>query len=169
MADPTSAIVIRLSLPAGLERIRRRLDRSATLGVPAHVTILYPFLARDDLTRSVRSELAGIGREIRAFDVRFETAWRWPRVVYLEPRPREPFVALIDRIVASYPDYPPYAGTIDEVIPHLTIAESNAPLDDTLAAATAFLPFTARAAALEVLAEGDDGRWSRHWRLPLRP
>jgi hypothetical protein len=71
--------------------------------------------------------------------------------------------------VASYPDYPPYSGTIDEVIPHLTIAESDAPLDDTLAAATAYLPFAARAAALDVLAEADDGRWSRRWRLPLRP
>ena len=37
-----SAVVVRLPIPSALERIRRRLDPVAGVGIPAHVTILYP-------------------------------------------------------------------------------------------------------------------------------
>ena len=137
--------------------------------MPAHVTVLYPFLRRRDLTGVVRGELASIAHEIRAFDVRFSTVGRWPGVVYLEPDPRDPFSAMIERVVAHWPDHPPYDGAIDEVIPHVTIAEREGPIDDVLAAVPAFLPFEARATALEVLAETDEGRWRRRWRLPFKP
>jgi hypothetical protein len=83
--------------------------------------------------------------------------------------PERPFTALIDRAAARFPEYPPDAGTIDVVIPHLTVVESDSrPLDEVVAAAQAALPFEAAADALEVLAEGDDGRWRRRWRLPFR-
>jgi hypothetical protein len=77
---------------------------------------------------------------------------------------------MIDRVAASFPEHPPYAGTISEVIPHLTVVESHeAALDEVLAAARSALPFEARAEAFEVLAEAADGRWRRRWRLPFRP
>jgi 2'-5' RNA ligase len=168
MSEKPSAVIVRLRLPAGLERLRRARDRSASHGVPAHVTILYPFLPQSDLTGTVRGELASIAREIRAFDVRFSTVARWPGVVYLEPEPRAPFRAMIDRVVARWPDHPPYDGAVDEVIPHLTIAEHDDPLDDVLAAVPGFLPFEAPATGLEVLAETGEGRWRSRWRLPFR-
>jgi 2'-5' RNA ligase len=163
-----SAIVVRVRVPAAIERLRRAHDRSARLGVPAHVTILYPFVAAADLTSAVREDVAAIAAEIRAFEVRFESAARWPGVVYLEPRPSGPFTGLIDRAAAQFPEHPPYAGAISEVIPHLTVVESDAAsLDEVLRAAQAALPFEAGADALEVLAEGQDGRWRRRWRVPF--
>lgn len=165
-----SAIVVRIRVPASIERLRRAHDRSAHLGVPAHVTILYPFVPASELTPAVRREVAAIAGELRAFEVTFQSVARWPGVVYLEPRPSSRFAALIDRSAAAFPEHPPYAGSIDEVIPHLTVVESDdAPFDAIEATARAALPFQAPAEALDVLVEGDAGRWRRHWRLPFRP
>jgi hypothetical protein len=169
MTERSSAIVVRIRVPAAIERLRRAHDRAARLGVPAHVTILYPFLARTELTAAVRDDLTEIAGEFRSFQVTFLEAARWPGLVYLEPRPSTPFTGLIDRVAACFPEHPPYAGAISEVIPHVTVAESHeAPLEAIVAAAQAALPFEATAAGLEVLTEADDGRWRRRWRLPFR-
>ena len=165
-----SAIVVRIRVPAAIDRLRRAHDRSARLGVPAHVTILYPFVDGSELTPAVREQVAAIAGGFRAFEVTFASAARWPGVVYLEPQPSSRFSALIDVCAAAFPEHPPYAGTIDEVIPHLTVAETDSgPLDEILAAARLAVPFEATADALEVLAEGADGRWRRRWRLPFGP
>jgi 2'-5' RNA ligase len=138
--------------------------------VPAHVTILYPFVNGPELTPTVRRQVAEIAGEFRAFEVSFSTVGRWPGVVYLEPSPSSTFAALIDRCAAAFPEHPPYAGTIAEVIPHLTVVEGDdVDVEEIVEAAEAALPFAARAEGLEVLVEGDDGRWSGRWRLPFRP
>jgi 2'-5' RNA ligase len=170
MTERASAIVIRFRVPAAIERLRRAHDRAAQLGVPAHVTINYPFVAASELTPAIRDELAQIAGEFRAFQVTFSEAARWPGLVYLTPTPSSPFTALIDRVVACFPEHPPYAGAISEVIPHLTVVESDeTPLDAVLTAAREAIPFEARAAALDVIVEGDEHRWRRRWRLPFRP
>jgi 2'-5' RNA ligase superfamily len=165
-----SAIVVRIRVPAAIDRLRRTHDRSARLGVPAHVTILYPFVDGAELTPEIREKVNSIAGGFRAFEVVFASAARWPGVVYLEPQPTSRFSALIDICAAAFPEHPPYAGTIDEVIPHLTVAETDSgPLDEILAAARLSVPFEATADSLEVLAEGADGRWQRRWRLPFGP
>ena len=169
MSERASAIVVRIRVPPAIERLRRTHDRAAGLGVPAHVTILYPFVPAAELTPAVRDEVASIAAEVRSFTVRFTTAARWPGLVYLEPAPSSPFTALIDRAAARFPEHPPYAGAIFEVIPHVTVVESHdAPFDEILVEARAALPFEAEAEGLEVLVEGDEGRFRRRWRLPFR-
>lgn len=111
-----------------------------------------------------------MAREIRAFEVRFGEVSRWPGVLYLEPMPRAPFAALIERVAARFPEHPPYAGAIDEVIPHLTIAEEIADpsrLDLLTATVRPHLPFRAPAVGLDVIAHDGDERWRRRWRLPF--
>ncbi len=89
-------------------------------------------------------------------------------VAYLAPEPASAFTALTASIVARFPEYPPYGGAHAVVIPHLALAESAvAPLDSIDVIATRSLPFSRRISAIEVLAEGPDGRWHRHWRVPL--
>ncbi len=77
-----SAIVVRVPVPPAVERLRRRWDRAARMGVPAHVTILYPFVAAADLDASVRGALARIAAGHRPFDVRFGQVGRFPTAVY---------------------------------------------------------------------------------------
>jgi 2'-5' RNA ligase len=165
-----SAIVVRIRVPAAIERLRKARDWAARRGVPAHVTILYPFVNGPELTPAVRRQVAEIAGEFRAFEVSFSTVGRWPGVVYLEPVPASRFSALIDRCAAAFPEHPPYAGTIAEVIPHLTVVEGDdVDVEEIVEAAAAALPFRARADGMEVLVEGDDDRWRGRWRLPFRP
>jgi 2'-5' RNA ligase len=167
-AEPASAIVARVPVPRVLQRLRATWDRSARVGVPAHVTILFPFLPPGRLLPEVRRELAAIAATQVPFDVRFERVGRFPGVVHLEPEPAAPFVALTNACIARYPELPPYGGAFDEVIPHLTVAESDdAPLDEVAAAAERLLPFRHRVASLEVLVEGGQSRWHTYWRIPL--
>jgi 2'-5' RNA ligase len=166
--EPASAIVIRVPLPSGLDRLRNRWDIAARAGVPAHVTILYPFLAASDLTSPHRSTLSALGRRVEPFEITFRRVGRFPTVVYLVPEPAAPLTTLTDAIVARYPDHPPYGGAFDDVIPHLTVTDAEeAPLDAIAAEAARWLPFTHHATALEVLVESPEGRWRRRWRLPL--
>jgi 2'-5' RNA ligase len=167
-AEPASAIVARVPLPPALHRLRTTWDRSARLGVPAHVTILFPFLPAHGLVADLRHELAAIAATQAPFDVRFERVGRFPDVVYLVPEPVAPFVRLTNAFVARYPELPPYGGAFEDVIPHLTLAESGeAPLDEVAAAAQRVLPFQHRIGSLEVLVEGGASPWRTEWRLPL--
>ncbi len=132
------------------------------------MTALYPFMPVADLTPDVRRDLATIAASVAPFDVRFARARRWDTVVWLEPEPDQAFRALTAAIAAHWPAYPPYGGVHDEVIPHLTITESDeAPLEKIEAAAMAGLPFTARASALELWRQDESERWHPHWRMPL--
>jgi 2'-5' RNA ligase len=166
--EPASAVVVRVPLPPALARLRSRWDRAARLGVPPHVTVLFPFLKPSALDPTVRRQLAGIAATVAPFEVRFTSVGRFPNVVYLAPEPADPFVALTEAVASRFPEHPPYEGAFDVVIPHLTITEADeAPLDELEALAAGSLPFHRRATALEVIVEGDDGRWRSRWRIPL--
>ena len=163
-----SAVVVRVPVPPAVERLRRRWDRAAQSGVPAHVTILYPFIPVNDLDASVRHALGRIAADHEPFDVRFARIGRFPSVVYLAPDPPEPFNRLTEAIHARFPDFPPYEGAHDVVIPHLTIVESiEAPLDEAATVAATALPIRHRVTRLEVLVQGPDDRWHTRWRLRL--
>jgi 2'-5' RNA ligase len=167
-AGPVSAVVVRVALPEALANIRRRHDPASANGIPAHVTLLFPFIPVARLAPAVRRELATVAGSVAPFDLRFGEVGRFPGVVYLAPEPADTFVSLTASIVSRFPDFPPYAGTHAEVVPHLTLTDaSEAPLDAVAGAARHWLPFTRRVSALELLVEDGTGRWCRHWRLPL--
>lgn len=147
---------------------RAKYDWSAQHGVPAHITLLYPFAP----TERVDDELLGRLRELFASEapVTFELprVARFPEVAWLAPEPSEPFSALIELIAGRFPDYPPYEGAHEEVIPHLTVAEGGPELQDRVEAAlTEHLPIAARADDVALLFEGDDGLWFEAHRFPL--
>lgn len=112
--------------------LRQRFDPTTALGVPAHVTILSPFMDVSAATQEVVSRVEQVLRRTRRFAFDLEHAAPWPTVAYLAARPREPFNALTRAIAAEFPDYPPYGGAHAELIPHLTFAAGDA---QTLASA----------------------------------
>lgn len=165
-----SGVTIRLSVPDAVRRLRHRFDPNAALGIPAHVTILYPFLPPEDLDDSVRTALARIATEHEPFDVALVEVGRWPTVVYLRPEPADRFLSLTRSVFARWPSCPPYAGIHTELVPHLTLAETDdgAVLEETATAAGKLhLPIRSRASSIEVLTDSDDGTWRLRWRLPL--
>ncbi len=106
---------------------RDRLDRAATWGVPAHVTVLYPFLPPSAISAAAIAALADAVGSVSAFDCEFATTgWFGEGVLWLAPRPDEPFRALTQAVSAAFPGYLPYGGAHDDVVPHLTIGDRSA-------------------------------------------
>jgi 2'-5' RNA ligase len=167
-SEQTSAIIVRVPIPAGIERVRRRWDRAASLGVPPHVTILFPFFSPDRLEPPVRHELWAIAAAHVPFDVRFASVGRFPGLAYLAPEPAVEFTSLTEACVARFPDFQPYGGAHEDVVPHLTVVESDeAPMAEITSALERHLPFSHRVQALEVITPTQAGPWRLRWRLPL--
>jgi 2'-5' RNA ligase len=147
---------------------RAKHDWSARRGVPAHVTVLYPFLPTERVDDRLLAELGELFASHPAFSFQLGSVSRFPDVAWLAPEPSEPFEALTRIVAERYPDYPPYEGLHDEVIPHLTVAEGDAELQDQVEAAlTEHLPIAAQAQDVVFMFEGDDGRWREAHRFPL--
>jgi 2'-5' RNA ligase len=168
-----SAIVVPIRLTEALEAIRRDHVDNTRLGVPAHVTVLFPFVPSPSMTpHDVARAAAAIGR-IEAFDVDFREARTFDAsptkegVVWLAPEPAAPFIAMTEAIVAAFPDYRPYDGLHDTVIPHLTLANVDVDLPMLIEATRPELPFSRRVASAAVLVEDVARRWRIAHELPL--
>jgi 2'-5' RNA ligase len=164
-----SAVIIRARLPAGLERRRRRSIADAADGVPAHLTLLYPFVDPAELDDAIRGRIAAVAANHEPFDYRLVGEARWPDTVYVAVAPADPFVTLQADLGAAFPDYPIYGEPAGfAFVPHVTIAEGPSTEDPATAAdpAWAMLPRPGRATALEVIAS-DGHRWRLVWRLRL--
>ena len=108
--------------------LRERYDPTATVGVPAHITVLFPFISPDLLTARDLARATETFQRIRPFEFRLEQVDRFPESLYLVPEPDEPFILLTEAIVREFPEYPPYGGKFTEIIPHLTVANRSAEL-----------------------------------------
>ena len=72
--------------------LRARLDPSASRGVPAHVTVLYPFVTPEQMTAALIARAAAAVASVSGFDCRFAgTGWFGDDVVWLAPDPSGPF------------------------------------------------------------------------------
>jgi 2'-5' RNA ligase len=150
---------------------RERLDPTAVHGVPAHITVLYPFVPPPALTPAVTSRLGALFASARPFDFALRRiGWFGDDVVYLAPDPPEPFVALTRLVADAYPEHPPYEGAYAEITPHLTIGSGpRAELRRAADAVRTSLPIRARAGDvwLMVGTSSPTGRWRVRARYPL--
>jgi 2'-5' RNA ligase len=165
-----SALIIRARLPAGLERLRRRGVHDAAAGVPAHLTLLYPFIMPDQLGRPVRDRVAAACATHEPFDYILAGQARWPDTVYVVVEPVAPFVGLQQALARAFPEFPIYGTDASfEFVPHLTIAEGPAADDETTRSDPAWLalPRPARTTAVEAIARAGEGRWRTVWRIRL--
>ena len=164
-----SAIIVPISVPVTITRLRERMDPSAAQGVPAHVTLLYPFMSVDGLDDEVRRKVGRIVATEPAFTVHFRQISRFPNVVYLPPDPPDPFRRLTTALAAEFPDYPPYEGAYPEVVPHMTVAQ-DVPADFYAAAEHALpacLPVRHIVREAWLIGHRPEQPWHTLWRLPL--
>jgi 2'-5' RNA ligase len=108
-------------------RYRERYDPSARRKVPAHVTILYPFMPPEEVDGEVLETLRGITASVPRFEYHLGETRRFPVALYLEPKPDRAFSALTDGVFRAFPDYPPFAGKFATVVPHVTVAHGDEP------------------------------------------
>ena len=169
-ADLETALLITVpDMPKVIRDTRLSLDPGAALGVPEHVTVMYPFLHPDDVGEAIVDRLEKICSETAGFEFSLtEVRWFGEAVVWLAPRPEDPFRRLSMLVEREFGTRP-YGGAYDEITPHLTIGY-HAPVDQMRAAqdvVVPFLPIHARAAELALFQGGPAG-WAEVRRFLFR-
>jgi len=139
---PESAILVPVpEAEPVVGRLRARLDRSAGRGIPAHVTVLYPFVPPAQVTPAVIEMAAAAVKSVPGFDCRLAgTDLFGEDVLWLAPEPAGPFRALSAAVHAAFPQDPPFGGAFADVIPHLTIGDRPEDGISALRAAGAQVP-----------------------------
>jgi hypothetical protein len=159
MLRRTALIVAVPEADPHVEAIRLEHDWSASVGVPAHVTVLFPFAPPEAIdTAALGDTFAALAPFAFALDrvERFDTGLTW-----LHPEPSEPFEELTRTVWLRWPEHPPYGGAHDVVVPHLTVSETPLELDLPL-------PIHAVATGVSLIEEASPGgRWSVRARYPL--
>lgn len=171
----TAVIVPVNGAEAAVSRFRLRYDRSAPFGVPAHLTIVFPFVPLDRLGEHDLQDLAEIFAAEAAFTVVFHGFGRFPGqraddpdVLWLAPEPTDPFRRLTIAVANRWPEAPPYSGMFDDIVPHLTVTETApaAAIDQAQTAITAALPIASRIDRGSLIAF-DGMVWRERRQLPL--
>jgi 2'-5' RNA ligase len=168
---PESALICRVpEAERYIARYRERYDPSARRNVPAHVTVLYPFVPPAAIDADVLARLGEIARTVPCFDYRLARTKRFPVALYLDPEPGDSYAALMDAVFRAFPDYPPFEGKFDTVVPHVTVAHGDEPLlceiEIELRIALPGAGVRARCHEL-VLIENSSGRWEQMHVFPL--
>ena len=172
METPETALIIPVpEAEEAVGRFRMSLDQAAAWGVPAHVTVLYPFLPPDQIDDDVLAALHDVIAEVPCFDVTLtHVDWFADTVVWLAPQPDLSFRRLTAAVWQRFPEAPPYAGAHPQTVPHLTIGH-DAPLPllkQAATAVTAHLPITAAINAVHLIAgTANHGSWPTLARFAL--
>ncbi|HET9681201.1 MAG TPA: 2'-5' RNA ligase family protein [Candidatus Limnocylindrales bacterium] len=177
VADRTSsgrsAVILPIRLPPELEAVHSAAVGVAALGVPAHVTLLFPWLEPEAIGSPDIATLRRVVGGEPAFDLVLVAARAFPRrgdqpgTTYLVPEPAEPCIRLTRAIWAAFPDHPPYEGAFEAVVPHLTVADDAARLEEVARIAEVALPAKRWVSEAWLIVEGEGGRWARRARLAL--
>lgn len=172
-ATRTAVLVLVPEADPAVGRHRQRFDRAASLGVAAHVTVLFPFVDPADVDDALLERLASAVRRTPAFDCAFRgLRWFDEDVLWLAPEPAEPFRELTRAVFAEFPGHPPYEGAFEDLAPHLTVGQrplaSHAELQEVEGELTRLLPFTTRVTRAHLMAGGDEpASWRVLHELPL--
>jgi 2'-5' RNA ligase len=132
--SPITALVARVpEAEPWVGALRDQFDPSTRLGVPAHVTVLAPFMAPAQVTPEVLRRIGRVLGAFPSFSFELRKVGRFAATAYLAPEPATPFVSLTQAIVAEFPDYLAYGGAYPDIVPHLTVADGDAALADLAA------------------------------------
>jgi 2'-5' RNA ligase len=152
---------------------RLEYDPVAAAGVPAHITLIVPWLPPDEIEPADLDELAAALHSTSSFEFFLrQVNWFGRAVLWLAPDPVEPFVKLTSRLADRF-GTPPYDDEFDEIVPHLTVAHASDGVE--LAGVAADLgkrlkkdPIRCRAEEVWVMV-GDGQAWSVRDSVQLMP
>lgn len=135
--------------------------------VPAHVSVLYPFLDADQLTDEVVARLGGVIAGCAPVEVAFRRCAADGGFAHLPPEPAAPLDALTAAVRAHWPEVLPYGGQHGEAAAHLTVAMDADPATaaDVVATVTPLLPVRARLDRVLLVVFVD--RWTLRAHFPL--
>ncbi len=161
-----SAVIVAVEeAAAAVDEWRERTctDKPST-GVPAHITLVFPFVPAAEIDDGVIASLGAVFDAAERFRFELREPRRFPSILYVAPDPALPFVRLTEALVVRFPEHLPYAGAVDAIVPHLTVAQgSGAVLDEAEAGVRPHLPIRAEAREALLLEEVEPSR--RRWRI----
>jgi len=174
-ADPgyeTSLVILVPDAEPVVSPFRQKYDPSASQGMPAHITINYPFRADIPSRPELYAKLDALFSKYPPIQFSLVRINQFPGVLFLEPVPVYPFIDLIQAVATEFPDSPPYKGEFSAVIPHLTVAQSD-DKSEFKRIKSEFMEFSRRHLPIEITAEGASlmnnrsGTWSVQKKFPL--
>jgi 2'-5' RNA ligase len=155
--------------------LRAKHDPAAAAGMPAHITLLFPFKPPEDIDAGVLDGLRQCFAGFAPFRFRLAETRRFVApdpVLYLAPEPAGMFRALTMAIWQRHPEMPPYRGRHPDIVPHLCVArlsdrkQLEQVARDLAPAAAAGLPIQATATEV-ALVDTRSGRWRTRTMLRL--
>jgi 2'-5' RNA ligase len=162
----TALVVLVPELEPLIGAWRRDHTSDGACGMPPHVTLIYPFADSSEVGPYLPELAEELGR-FSPFELAFRGTRRFPETLYLEPEPAEPFVAMTQALASAFPDFPPYGGQLDEIVPHASIAQGGEPLfarvEDEVVPR---LPVSVRVERAWLMEDTSAG-WRRHTAFPL--
>ncbi len=105
-----------------LASVGARYPGTVREGVPAHVSLLYPFVAAAELDEGITSALGELLAGQAPMRVQFAECYRRDGFVALLPDPIDGLKELVSTTRRRWPDVVPYEGVYGDVEPHLTVA-----------------------------------------------
>lgn len=100
-----------LAVPAAdslVAKHREHLDLAAQDGIPAHITVVYPFKPLAEITAADHKSLEATFLNHPEFTIRgSQTAWLGDSVVCVAVDDAEPARQLIGAVVETFPNFPP--------------------------------------------------------------
>jgi 2'-5' RNA ligase len=151
-----------------VEPFRLDLDPVAAAGVPAHITLIVPWLPLSEIDDDSLAELDEQLASTASFAfVLSSVGWFGRHVLWLAPEPADPFVRLTWQLAEHF-STPPWDDEFDEVVPHLTVghASDGVELAPVGAALATQLPLECVAKEIWVMV-GDGTRWHVRHQVPL--
>ena len=163
-----TALLVQVPVEDPVDDFRRRhLAASVARGLPAHVTVLFPFAPAATIDAELHAQVAEHFATFPAFRAELTRVGRFDAHVWLAPEPHERFIALLAGTYARFPLFPPYGDAFAEPVPHLTIAEVGPDwsieqvTEEAESALGPGLPFAFDVDRIGLFEELTDGTWQQ--------
>ena len=102
-------------------------ERYTATRIPAHLTLLYPFVPVDEVDVAAE-RLRGVCSEVAPFEITLDRYGEFETAIFLEPSDPRLIRALFRLVANAFPEHPPYGGEFGpDLHPHLTLAAFERP------------------------------------------
>ncbi len=170
--SPQSALLVPVpEAEALVGEWRAAHDPTARAGVPAHITLVVPWVPPEQIKQEHFEELEELLAHWEPFDYTLEEVrWFGRRVLWLAPSPAAPFKKLTS-LLADHFETPPWQGEFPEVVPHLTVGLASdagaSSLSEAAKDLASKLPLKCRASQVDVMC-GDGADWTVVYQVLFR-
>lgn len=170
----TSALIVEVpEAEPYVSEYRDKHDPTVQWGVPAHITLLFPFLPPLSITAEHHTMLRTVTSQVKPFTLQLAAVNEFPGVLWLDPSPAHHLIRLTHLLWEAFPETPPYGGQHDRIHPHLTVAmtadeETHEILRQQIQhELEPHLPIIVPVTSITLSTTGDKGEWQRAAVFPL--